>query len=507
FPGGDGYPGTPYEIGNASDLAAITGDLLDCAYVQIASFAVSSPWTPIGSETDAFRRIYDGAGFTISGLSIAAGDDYLGLFGVTQGATILNVTLTGVSITGDRFVGGLVGYAKDTTISNVRVSGAVKGNYEVGGIVGDLRGDADRSLLEFGFSDVTVAGNSSPATYVGGVAGYMYASTVSVANSVGSVTGENLVAGIVAGADSTSLIAYARASGAVSGATNVGGIVGYLSYSNVRDSYATGTVSASDDVVGGAVGYIEGTPAPSSPESLVSVADLERTYATGAVSTSGTAPQAVGGLVGYVDSNGTVASSHWSTTANPTLAGIGLSDNYSQAAVPGSLLATLQDIATYSGWTIRDGWAEFNTPTEVWGICDGVGTPYLLWEETESPCGGDWTVTGFLPPVDMEKVLNVAQAGRVVPLMWRIVDGDELPVSDPSSFVKIDSSSWVCAMRTGTVEDGVEKYVNFADMRYLGSGRWQISWATSKTWAGQCRTVTVELSDGTTISADFKFRR
>lgn len=173
----------------------------------------------------------------------------------------------------------------------------------------------------------------------------------------------------------------------------------------------------------------------------------------------------------------------------------------------GSPLTTLQTITAYSGWTIRNGWAEFNTPTEVWGICDGVDTPFLLWEYTSSPCDGEFAVTGFFQPVDMDGIENVATAGRVVPLKWRVLDGDGLPVSDPASFTSMTSATYTCPSARLVTQDAVERYVSKSGLRYLGDGYWQFNWATPKSYVGQCRTVTLTLSDGTTIAADFRFQR
>lgn len=503
FAGGTGYSASPYQVATATQLAAITGDLLDCDYIQTASLTLSAPWTPIGSSADVFRGVYDGDGFSISGLSIPAGDDYLGLFGATNSAVIMDVTLNGVSVAGDRYVGGLVGSAQATTISNVTVSGAVSGNLRVGGIAGDLKNDAAGSLLSNGQSSVTVTAGAAPLSQFGGVVGFVYESTISRSGATGSVTGTSEVGGIAGEVGSGSIVSYSRATGAVSGTSLVGGLVGYLWSSSVNDSYAAGSVTATDGSAGGVAGYVERFDPPLIGPT-VSAADLERTYATGAV--SGT--DATGGLTGFLDSYGVILASHWSTTANSTLNGIGVNiSTITTVDPPGSSLIVLQDIDTYSDWTITNGWTAFAAPTSVWGICDGDGTPYLLWEETESPCDGAWTVTGFFAPVDMGDVLNVAQAGRVVPLKWRIVDADGVPVSDPDSFVKIGSSRFSCPGSVGTVEDGVENYVGNSGMRYLGDGYWQFNWATLKSYAGQCRTVTLELSDGTTISADFRFRR
>ncbi len=44
-------------------------------------------------------------------------------------------------------------------------------------------------------------------------------------------------------------------------------------------------------------------------------------------------------------------------------------------------------------------------------------------------------------------------------------------------------------------------------LQYLGDGNWQYNWATSKTYAGLCRTMSLNLKDGTVHTADFIFNK
>ena len=53
--------------------------------------------------------------------------------------------------------------------------------------------------------------------------------------------------------------------------------------------------------------------------------------------------------------------------------------------------------------------------------------------------------------------------------------------------------------------DAVEDYAGESGLQYLGDGNSQFNWKTLKDYAGQCRMLTLELSDGTTLTADFKF--
>ena len=77
------------------------------------------PWTPIGeNRTFRFGGIVDGNGKTIRGLNVDTGEEqYAGLFGYIDNATITNLTVEVEQVRGKGYVGGLVGYAKDSTIT------------------------------------------------------------------------------------------------------------------------------------------------------------------------------------------------------------------------------------------------------------------------------------------------------------------------------------------------------------------------------------------------------
>jgi hypothetical protein len=120
---------------------------------------------------------------------------------------------------------------------------------------------------------------------------------------------------------------------------------------------------------------------------------------------------------------------------------------------------------------------------------------------------------GFGAPVDAG-ALNVAKAGRAIPLKWQIFDATVEPVTDlPPSLVKIGSIAIPCT-GTGQPSDEVEEYATGASgLQNLGQGKYQINWNTSKSYAGTCRRLRLDLGernpDGTPFyrTADFQFTR
>ncbi len=114
-----------------------------------------------------------------------------------------------------------------------------------------------------------------------------------------------------------------------------------------------------------------------------------------------------------------------------------------------------------------------------------------------------YTFTGLPAPID-NGFANGAKAGQAIPVRYRLTWPDGAPVSDPASFVSVTSQAGggLCA---GLPLDAIETYAGGSGLNYLGDGDWQFNWKTPKSYAGQCRTMTLKLSDGTTRTATFQF--
>jgi len=209
-------------------------------------------FAPIGEGAGIYTGTFDGAGHTISGLTISTNQFFAGLFATASHAsTIQNLNLTGLSVTDLRAgadTGGLVG--QDTgTISGVSVAGTViAGAGFTGGLAGENGGDISNS-----YAIVAVTSTGSEA---GGLVGEMSAGTVSTSFAGGSVTATGGNAGGLIGDISTgSTVTDVYAVGAVtntssSSGNTAGGLVG-INRGTVTDAYATGAVTAPNGALHG----------------------------------------------------------------------------------------------------------------------------------------------------------------------------------------------------------------------------------------------------------------
>jgi hypothetical protein len=273
FAGGSGTTADPYLVANQTHLSAITGDYLACSYAQSASITLTGSWTPIGPDLDPstelfqgvpFTGEFDGHGYSITGISLnAPAADYVGLFGKVIGASLSDMVLAG-DVTGRKYVGGLAGLLEGTAVSEIRSTVAVSGEQSVGGISGYVW---EQSSVR----DVTVEANltarsiSSPGVFhdLGGVAGYLYKSSITQAQVTGNITVIEANAGGIVGSMSTASVEDAIFTGNITGTDTglagaesnyLGGIAGYVETSTLTDVSANSTIKGFE-YLGGIAGY------------------------------------------------------------------------------------------------------------------------------------------------------------------------------------------------------------------------------------------------------------
>lgn len=291
-------------------------------------------WTPIGTSSKAYTGIFDGNGYTISGLYIDSKVKHTGLFGyIGNNGEVKNLTIANSVITSTQnYTGAVVGESiGNVTNCHTTATTQVTGINYVGGIAGDLGGSMSLSQC------------SNAAEIVGGVAANQYQRY-------------GYVGGIAGGVHSTASNALTDSynTGRITGVANVGGIAGYLyNGGGIQNVYNTGSVSASKGVAGGIVGAFRyGT--------------LKNAYNAGLVEAS-----TKGGVAGRLEWAG----------GNKTLQNVFYFDEY-------------EAVGNLNGCTIQNGTATAKTSDELKALTsedlgDGFaadtnginsGYPVLVWQ-------------------------------------------------------------------------------------------------------------------------------
>ncbi len=201
---------------DASETAAGTGMWAGAGFTPIA---VTSSTCPL-----CFSGTFDGLGHVIDGLYINRhSSNYIGLFGYASGATLRNIGLVNAYVRGQSLVGSLVG-ALDagSTVSDSYASSTVistNSNSVAGGLIGLLRGTLTNSY------------------------------------AMGSVSGTNIVGGLVGANQAAGTITNSYATGTVNGSADVGGLVGQSSATVTASFWDTQTSGQATSAGGaGAVG-------------------------------------------------------------------------------------------------------------------------------------------------------------------------------------------------------------------------------------------------------------
>jgi hypothetical protein len=111
--------------------------------------------------------------------------------------------------------------------------------------------------------------------------------------------------------------------------------------------------------------------------------------------------------------------------------------------------------------------------------------------------------TGFFSPVSNPPVVNSVNAGRAIPVKFSLSGNKGLNIFAPDS---PSSTPFTCGDTT-TVDvsqtvDATANSINYD----ASSDQYNFVWKTESSWAGQCRTLSVTLNDGSTHTALFKCR-
>ena len=289
------------------------------------TFDSNGNFDPIGTSSSPFTGVFDGNGYTISGIQTVAylsSSAHPGLFGyVGNGGEISDLgvvnssvfaSLSSLSSSAYASAGGIVGYASSSTITNCYNTGSVS------------------------------ASSSSLAAFAGGVVGVALSSTITDCYNTGSVSAPLYAGGIVGDAESSTTLTITNCynTGSVSGAS-AGGIVGDAESSTITNCYNTGSVSASlssssNAFAGGVVG-------------IALSSTITDCYNTGSVSASlsSLSNAYAGGVVGYA-STSTIITNCYYLIGQLKINGSAVSDKmvgYGSAAVDSGIVTPARKTA------------------------------------------------------------------------------------------------------------------------------------------------------------------
>lgn len=226
------------------DNYTLTGNI-DCS--DTVNWNEGDGFEPIGYDNSEFFGQLDGAGFTISDLTINRDSGYsVGLFSQMRStnAAVRNVKFTNVSIVGYENVGTVVGYADNGIFENIEISGSITGDHSVGGLAGYL----DDAFVDNVYTAVELVGSS----YVGGLSGQVEDTEVNYASSLATIIPVDdyaeYLGGLIGNIEDSSIdnsssnveITIETSGNTIS---RVGGLVGESYYNvDIEDSYASGSI-------------------------------------------------------------------------------------------------------------------------------------------------------------------------------------------------------------------------------------------------------------------------
>ncbi len=257
-------------LGNPGDFLYTNDEVTQASELVVA-------WTPVGTHTAPFEGVFDGDGYSITGMYCKYDALCSGFFGVVDSAVIKDLYIDFSLVEAKEYAGLVAGKALgETEISGCVVSGSVIGKQSelasvTGGIVGVI--SENSKVYDCCFYGA-VSGSNAYSSDVGGIAGINK-------GKIEKSTFEGIVYGVSM---------YFNA--------NVGGIAG-SNYGNITGCLSVGTVGGealaevNDCSVGGIAGYSEGFVSQCKNESTIN----------GYCAFYDDSMCAVGGIVGYLNNS------------------------------------------------------------------------------------------------------------------------------------------------------------------------------------------------------------
>lgn len=267
-------------------------------------------WIPIGAmSTTMFRGTFDGAGHTVSGLSIDRPDnDYIALFGVLYNGTVKDLKLENSSLSGGKFTAGICA-SNSGSIIGCRTGADISGSGTVGGICA-----VNNGIVQNCSNDGAITANTNIA---GGICGYSLSGTTVFSVNRGEVRCDQFAGGIV-GYDENGTIASCDNYGGVTARSYAGGICGRSESQNIY-TYSGGRFVYEVNDGGGIIyectnrGFVSADTQYAAGINSYSCYYIEHCSNMGVIS----APEAeyVGGIIAYAEKGAVFACTNYSAVS------------------------------------------------------------------------------------------------------------------------------------------------------------------------------------------------
>ena len=159
---------------------------------------------------------------------------------------------------------------------------------------------------------------------------------------------------------------------------------------------------------------------------------------------------------------------------------------------------------------------EVSIGTEVMPCAEGLGSLTCTVSPTQQYPAGvmpffrlvygpQYVFGGFLAPVESSPAVNVAKAGRAIPLKFRLGGDQGLAILAAGSPI---SQPVTCDLAPAGEQIETVAAAKAGGLTYDAvSDTYTYVWATEKDWSGTCRTLRMTLSDGETYEAEFRFTK
>lgn len=409
FGGGKGTESEPYQIKTANHLAELAtkvngGELYSGKYFKmmndidlsqwIADNNPSEGWTPIGyyihgQHNKPFKGIFDGDSYTISGMYInQPNKDAVGLFGYTfNSAKIQNIYLKGSSITGNYYVGGIVGRMAGNVEKSDRQVIAIHNCHNYVNINGDvytggIAGAIDVGDYYYGVTKAEITSCCNMATIknarygnIGGIAGVIWGGIGSVVSfskcdNYGSIESASATktGGIVGSVGGNASFASCTNCSNIAGGDYIGGIMGYYRplqmgpecSISIALCYTMGQIVGGNNI-GGIFGYCD------KGYDVTCGLTIQSSYAAVKVISTAPVPKDIGGIYSDIKNAGDKEVSN--NYFDRTLCAYGADEE----GVTGYSTEQMQQQSSFSGWN-------FASVANMWNIWEGKSYPYYQWQ-------------------------------------------------------------------------------------------------------------------------------